>query len=319
MVAKLKADLAARNRCRCPLPSHLFRFWLHYLAALLASAPTSIPSSCAYVCGDIPGFATYIALHMARLGRRSRTFTGCWTCRKRKVLCDESKPECVACQSQGLRCDGYASKLIWLNDNSLQGSKSNGRRFLDCDQTWKGWDPIPDDHVDYLITQRNSSNSPVNNRTLTSRVVQSPFIVFAATPSAPPQSEERRTAFSPLRTALQDLPDFERTDRFLLHHYVNHVAVIMMPYEHSRNPWRTHYPAVAYKMLSSGQRALHDAMLAHAAFNLSVLRGDEQQMSSIGSRHYAKAIQQLLPSLDRSQEASITMATIMTLMMAEVS
>ncbi|KAL3439771.1 hypothetical protein BJX65DRAFT_71810 [Aspergillus insuetus] len=39
---------------------------------------------------------------------RLRTKTGCLTCRKRRVKCDESKPHCSRCTSTGRKCDGYA-------------------------------------------------------------------------------------------------------------------------------------------------------------------------------------------------------------------
>jgi hypothetical protein len=238
-----------------------------------------------------------------------------------------------------------------LTGTSPQGHKSDGRRFLRSDQTWKGWDLIPDDHVDYLITQCDISDDDGGNNTWSSGTSRSPFAVFAATTAASPQGQdltaetmtesvsvqeldlaldiattfvspqepEMSMSVLPLSPGLSDLPDLHRTEKFLLNHYVNHVAVIMMPYEHYRNPWRTHYPSVAYTMLSSGHRALYDAILAHAAFNLSVLRADEQRMSFVGSQHYSKAIQQVLPSLTRDEDASIAMAAIMTLMMTEVS
>ncbi|KPI40450.1 uncharacterized protein AB675_7797 [Cyphellophora attinorum] len=237
-----------------------------------------------------------------------------------------------------------------LDVPEAESHKSDGRRFLRSDETWKGWDVIPDDHVDYLITQCDISDDDGGSNTLSSGTSRSPFAVFAATTCASQQGRdisaevvmesetlheldlvmdidttlaslqepEMSMAILPLSPGLSDLPDLHRTEKFLLNHYVNHVAVIMMPYEHYRNPWRTHYPSVAYTMLSSGHRALYDAILAHAAFNLSVLRGDEQRMSFVGSRHYTKAIQQVLPSLTRNEEASIAMAAIMTLMMTEV-
>ncbi|KAK9424781.1 putative Zn(2)-C6 fungal-type domain-containing protein [Seiridium unicorne] len=38
--------------------------------------------------------------------------TGCLTCRKRKVKCDEAKPSCLKCSSTGRRCDGYNSNFV---------------------------------------------------------------------------------------------------------------------------------------------------------------------------------------------------------------
>ncbi|KAK7409364.1 arginine metabolism regulation protein II, partial [Neonectria punicea] len=46
--------------------------------------------------------------------KRTKTFTGCWTCRKRKVKCDEARPNCRQCRDKSLACEGYGSRLQWL-------------------------------------------------------------------------------------------------------------------------------------------------------------------------------------------------------------
>ncbi|GMM37537.1 Arg81 protein [Saccharomycopsis crataegensis] len=45
--------------------------------------------------------------------KRKKTFTGCWTCRARKVKCDTTKPACNRCKKAGIECDGYDIKLRW--------------------------------------------------------------------------------------------------------------------------------------------------------------------------------------------------------------
>lgn len=46
--------------------------------------------------------------------KRTKTFTGCWTCRERKVKCDEASPHCRQCRRKGLTCQGYNTRLQWL-------------------------------------------------------------------------------------------------------------------------------------------------------------------------------------------------------------
>lgn len=46
--------------------------------------------------------------------QRVRTFTGCTTCRKRHVKCDDSRPICGPCQRSRLKCAGYWSPLLWI-------------------------------------------------------------------------------------------------------------------------------------------------------------------------------------------------------------
>ncbi|KAK3487643.1 uncharacterized protein B0T23DRAFT_406912 [Neurospora hispaniola] len=43
---------------------------------------------------------------MVRAGRQ-KVRTGCYTCKIRKVKCDETKPSCLRCTKTGRRCDGY--------------------------------------------------------------------------------------------------------------------------------------------------------------------------------------------------------------------
>lgn len=46
--------------------------------------------------------------------KRTKTFTGCWTCRSRKIKCDETRPRCSQCSAKGLDCEGYGVRLQWL-------------------------------------------------------------------------------------------------------------------------------------------------------------------------------------------------------------
>lgn len=47
---------------------------------------------------------------------QKRAKTGCFSCRKRRVKCDEAKPECERCKSANVHCEGYpAKKLLCVN------------------------------------------------------------------------------------------------------------------------------------------------------------------------------------------------------------
>lgn len=52
---------------------------------------------------------------LSKKPRRAKTFTGCWTCRSRKVKCDLQRPSCSRCEKSGLPCGGYDIKLRWSN------------------------------------------------------------------------------------------------------------------------------------------------------------------------------------------------------------
>ncbi|KAL2395791.1 hypothetical protein ABEF95_011452 [Exophiala dermatitidis] len=48
---------------------------------------------------------------------RTRTLTGCYTCRERKLKCDDTRPACKRCIALGVECQGYEVKLSWLAYN----------------------------------------------------------------------------------------------------------------------------------------------------------------------------------------------------------
>ncbi|AMD21515.1 HER237Wp [Eremothecium sinecaudum] len=63
---------------------------------------------------------------------RAKTFTGCWTCRLRKVKCDLGKPTCKRCEKSRLDCGGYDIKLRW--SNPIQFDKFGNQVAADTDK-----------------------------------------------------------------------------------------------------------------------------------------------------------------------------------------
>ena len=63
-------------------------------------------------------------LRRPRLPPRSRF--GCWTCRTRKVKCDEGRPECTPCSRLGHSCD-YNPRLTFKDDTPRVMEKISGK------------------------------------------------------------------------------------------------------------------------------------------------------------------------------------------------
>ncbi|TVY22243.1 Arginine metabolism regulation protein II [Lachnellula hyalina] len=63
--------------------------------------------------------------------KRTKTFTGCWTCRSRRVKCDATRPVCQRCIKSKLCCAGYRIRLVWGQDaictEGVQPSTLDGR------------------------------------------------------------------------------------------------------------------------------------------------------------------------------------------------
>lgn len=62
--------------------------------------------------------------------KRTKTFTGCWTCRSRGVKCDEGKPVCSRCTRAKLECQGYGLRLIWEWNKGKEPEKEIRRRIF---------------------------------------------------------------------------------------------------------------------------------------------------------------------------------------------
>lgn len=92
-----------------------------------------------------------------------------------------------------------------------------------------------------------------------------------------------------------------------------------MPFHDRRNPWQTSYPLMAAYGNSHGQRSLLHAMLAQAAGNLSHMGCQQDAMSTLALKHRVLAIIELRKELSFSNDFCIVMASILTLIMAEVS
>ncbi|KAL3463393.1 hypothetical protein BJX64DRAFT_120231 [Aspergillus heterothallicus] len=58
------------------------------------------------------------------------TSTGCNTCRRRKVKCDETKPECLRCTNHGHKCTGYNRKKVSIHGHT-ELTASNQKFALD--------------------------------------------------------------------------------------------------------------------------------------------------------------------------------------------
>ncbi|KAF7556245.1 hypothetical protein G7046_g6346 [Stylonectria norvegica] len=233
------------------------------------------------------------------------------------------------CQRIGVECTGYGVKFIWVKDDGSVGT-SQGRRALPCESTWNGFGHLAADMVDLLIFQCDEETD-LDKRISTTFSTSSniadhnPFSVFKVDAQLhqryQPLSliQEPDTTSDLMLPVPTTFPEWPVGEQFLFHHYVSHVANIMMPYEHPRNPWKSHFPAAALEMASLKHNFLYSAMLAHAAFNIAQLRGNDDGFLRVGLKQYGDAIQALVHSIGQeSLDFPAAMASIMTLMFAEL-
>jgi hypothetical protein len=245
-----------------------------------------------------------------------------------------------------LGCE-YASRLVWVEKDGSY-NKSFGRRNALCgefylgglpecgssrcvcselivaEETWKGIDVLDTDLVDYLTSQWDPEPvaDPVG-------VISTPLRLPAFNPFGMFRlDEDEGNTQSPLSTPcpismLNYDPlapmSLSREERGLFHHYVNHVAVAMMPFEHPRNPWTSSYPARALHNTSKRQKPLFNALLAHAAFSVAHLSPVRDEKMAVAFKYYGLSIRQLMDTFEQEEQPSAdVLAVVMTLMMAEV-
>ncbi|KAL2004324.1 hypothetical protein VTN02DRAFT_3118 [Thermoascus thermophilus] len=57
----------------------------------------------------------------------SRGRTGCLTCRRRRLKCDEAKPACYSCTRLNLKCEGYAQRISFKDQTDLVVERATGK------------------------------------------------------------------------------------------------------------------------------------------------------------------------------------------------
>jgi hypothetical protein len=105
--------------------------------------------------------------------KSARTFTACWTCRRRNVRCDKITPHCWECKRRGVTCEGYHIRLVWV-DPEDGTYVPQLRREYPCEQTWKGYPQWTLREVNHLIieSERQVCRCRLHRG-------PSPFVVFA--------------------------------------------------------------------------------------------------------------------------------------------
>ncbi|KAH7187434.1 fungal-specific transcription factor domain-containing protein [Fusarium oxysporum] len=285
--------------------------------------------------------------------RRHRTFTGCWKCRSRKVKrSTQADPFSVTRHVRGVSIvDASASNALATILRSYGWNKTNQSLFkpmgavfcaavyphcvpvmvlfVDVPElTWAGFETLSSELLDLLIL--SCDDNPCHTQAYIHRERSSwtpkchnPFSVFSSRPEilTPLRSSLNPTLLQELKPPPQGLDSITgplQDERFLFHHYVTHVAFIMLPYEHPYNPWQCYWATAALQLALSGQKVLYRAILAHSAFNIAHLLGNDAKMANIALRYYNAALSHLTHDLVHSKtDSSAMLASIMSLMFAE--
>lgn len=243
----------------------------------------------------------------------------------------------------GLRRQVYLGGERWSSPQAVSWAKSSFVRWVAshlklslanvlilayAEETWKGFQVLPSDLVDFLITQCDGTYWPETGIQVKTwagvEASHNPFSVFPATPvsvaeggrivASKPKPEE-----GPLRS-LSLTSNTSKQEHYLFQYYLERIGALMLPYEHSNNPWKSIYPAAATASRRSADRSiLYHALLAHAAFHLAQVKVGDTAVHEAGPRYYNIAIAQLLDTMRKEDGLTpVTLVSILSLMYAEV-
>ncbi|KAE8377105.1 fungal-specific transcription factor domain-containing protein [Aspergillus bertholletiae] len=135
---------------------------------------------------------------MGERRHRHTTFSGCWTCKARKVKCDENPLGCGSCARLGLPCGGYDIKLQWISSGTGLRPHKNissrmGRRRISV-----GWTEALQFKADKLDEFISRVDEEADRRVST---IHGPFSVFPVDlkyrdhrPSPPKQAFSRNSS-----------------------------------------------------------------------------------------------------------------------------
>ncbi|KAL6811426.1 fungal-specific transcription factor domain-containing protein [Trichoderma sp. SZMC 28015] len=271
--------------------------------------------------------------------RVRRTFSACWTCRRRRVRCDGVVPGCTPCRKHSVACEGYSVELVWV-DPSTGKYPPLSRRSLDSAHTWDGWPILDDEQLERLIDGDIDGSG-----TQIGQLEANPFTVFETSnnyispKNSPYEDLEELTNLgneirdvmdsiaalpkkSQIPRSILPIPNTFRSnsdDAAVFYHYMTWVAPLMVPVDDADNPWKSVYPSTALQDTSPASCALYHAILAQAAFNLANLYGDTNddgpKKTAQGLEHYGASLHQLYKCLGSSteEEYDACMATLYTL------
>lgn len=65
--------------------------------------------------GLLQALETYLCLN------ETLTNSGCYTCERRRIVCDRGLPSCLKCTKKGFVCPGYGQRLRWVGGAAIRG------------------------------------------------------------------------------------------------------------------------------------------------------------------------------------------------------
>lgn len=263
--------------------------------------------------------------------KRSKTFTGCWTCRSRHVKCDEHKPTCHRCQTAGIPCEGYSHRFIWIAENGIEAPDDAGISIANKKTRRRtGLTVYPTSHQPRLTNTTIVAWLSELEGVAASRVsrVRGPFCVFSTADHNAPGHDNERPYYDPANQhcgaptfALATHP-MPRRYRALLHHWATSLSGDVVAADGGDNMPRTVWTPIALASLQSNALASTNmdasACLLHsicstAAHHLGILHQDGQRelYTTLALQHNQLALRHLRRHLSMRANVAQLSLTLM--------
>lgn len=265
------------------------------------------------------------------------TYTGCWTCRRRRIKCGEERPVCQRCVKAGFECQGYGFRFAGSD------STRSFRRPIASSSGTRQQPALTNAEVSKIIDELDSASSSTERGPFS--VLSFDDVTPGETPNEPGEyknhfgqitirqgrpslvargsssqgststdSEDSRSVFSAHSqsvtppTLIRQPSPLILTPRQseLLEHWTTFVCNNMAPVAVSPiNPYRTIYPALALQGLAAtadlgpARLAVFHAICGTAAWSMSKIKVGDPSYRALSVNHDQLALQYIQQSIER--------------------
>lgn len=273
--------------------------------------------------------------------KRSKTFTGCWTCRSRSIKCGQEKPTCLRCRKSSRECTGYGVGLVWPADNEPR--RVQRRQLLDRSLTshpafncqtvgtaLKAIDSVQDGlsltvglFSVFPSTAPDGLSSPAEYRCL----MDGDAVTARLFPLRDEETSSRGICARSLNAVIHPFdycpPAISSTqDRQLMYYWITCLSVLMTPTLRVDNAFKDIFTPMAMSATimsseSPGHLALLHSLYAVSAFSRACTLAASKSERSLGIMNVQKSLRHLKQSLMASdleqQQATLAAITILTI------
>lgn len=233
-----------------------------------------------------------------------RGFTGCSTCRRRHVRCDEASPACNNCVRLGRQCDGAQGQMTFKVYGPSQKSESRpgtpNRRGKSSVAS-----PESSDNSALSPSKKERDLRNCKDGVISPTSLPQPTVQFRFQDPVTPASVTR---------------SIQRTDELYLAHFVDRVSTLLIIYDipDNANPYRTLFPDFA-KSSPTMINAMQALGALHLANTSEGSQRDKHSQTAMGK--YGLVVRGFRARYaDPSQQLGLTdFATCLLLCLFEVS